>query len=52
VGFPLGHPMGNPFDYGRQEKILVESLRQLKAIREPGTIVDRTGIYGTKARKE
>jgi D-proline reductase (dithiol) PrdB len=52
VDFPLGHPMGNPFDYGQQKKLLVQALEHLKAIKEPGTILDRTGIHGIKARKE
>lgn len=42
VDFPLGHPMGNSFDYGLQKKIFTEALNYLKEIAEPGTIVDYT----------
>ena len=42
VGFPLGHPMGNPFDDGRQRQILLAGLKYLKEIGDPGTIVDTT----------
>jgi hypothetical protein len=51
VDFPLGHPMGNPFDHALQKKILVEALKQLKIIEKPGSIVDWTGIYGSKDGK-
>jgi hypothetical protein len=51
VGFPLGHPMGNPFDHALQKKILVEALKQFKAIEESGAILDWTGIYGFKGGK-
>jgi hypothetical protein len=51
VDFPLGHPMGNPFDHALQKKILVEALRQLKIIEKSGTIIDFTGIYGFKGGK-
>jgi hypothetical protein len=43
VDFPLGHPMGSPFDHGLQKRILAEALKYLKDIAEPGTIVDLTG---------
>jgi hypothetical protein len=51
VDFPLGHPMGNPFEYGLQKKILVEALKQLPVVEEPGTILDRTEAYGIKTAK-
>jgi hypothetical protein len=40
VHFPLGHPMGNPFDKTLQRKILMLSLNHLKTVTKPGTIVD------------
>jgi hypothetical protein len=52
VDFPLGHPMGKAFEYGLQKKILVEALKHLKVIEEPGTILDWTETYEVKARKE
>jgi D-proline reductase (dithiol) PrdB len=45
VDFPLGHPMGNPFDKELQRQILTEGLRYLIKITEPGTIVDLTETY-------
>jgi D-proline reductase (dithiol) PrdB len=51
VDFPLGHPMGNPFDYGVQRKILVEALMYLQVIVDPGTILDRTKSYRIKRGK-
>jgi D-proline reductase (dithiol) PrdB len=40
VGFPLGHPMGNPFEKKLQRQILMEALKHLTRITEPGTIAD------------
>jgi hypothetical protein len=51
VDFPLGHPMGKPFDYTLQKKILVEALKQLMIIEESGTILDWTTTYGTRGGK-
>jgi hypothetical protein len=51
VDFPLGHPMGNPFDHGLQKKILFEALKQLRVIEKPGTILYWTGTCGIKARE-
>jgi hypothetical protein len=45
VAFPLGHPMGNPFDKGLQRQILMEGLKHLRKITEPGTIADLTESY-------
>ena len=52
VDFPLGHPMGKPFDYTLQRKILVEALKYLQVAEGPGTVLDRTGAYGIKRRNE
>lgn len=51
VGFPLGHPMGNPFDGEVQRQILLTGLKYLKEIDNPGTIVDLTRTYGSDGRK-
>jgi D-proline reductase (dithiol) PrdB len=51
VGFPLGHPMGNPFDKELQRQILTEGLRYLIKITEPGTIVDLTECYHIEGGK-
>lgn len=48
IGFPLGHPMGNPFDVRGQTQILMDGLKILKEIKKPGTIVDRTTTYRIK----
>jgi hypothetical protein len=45
VGFPLGHPMGSPFDKKTQKSLLLESLTLLKDIRVPGTLVDASARY-------
>jgi hypothetical protein len=45
VGFPLGHPMGNPFDKGLQRQVLMNGLKYLKEISRPGTIIDLSGTY-------
>ena len=47
LGFSLGHPMGNPFDEKLQREILMDGLKYLKQIENPGTMVDLTGIYRT-----
>ncbi len=51
VGFPLGHPMGNPFDEELQRGILMEGLNYLKRIENPGMIMDLTRTYGSDGRK-
>ena len=51
VGFPLGHPMGNPSDEELQRQILLAGLKYLKEIGDPGTIVDLTKSYGDNGRK-
>jgi hypothetical protein len=43
--------MGNPFDHGLQKRILIEALKYLKDIAEPGTIVNLTDIYRIKGRR-
>jgi D-proline reductase (dithiol) PrdB len=48
LDFPLGHPMGNPFDKGIQKQILMTGLRCLKEISRPATIVDLRGAYRTE----
>ena len=51
VAFPLGHPMGNPFDKELQRLILMEGLRYLIKITEPGTIADLTETYHIEGGK-
>lgn len=48
VAFPLGHPVGNPFNTGLQRQILMEAFKHLAKITEPGTIADLTGTYHIK----
>lgn len=45
VGYPLGHPMGRPFDKNTQTALLKESLTLLGDIRVPGTLVDVSDRY-------
>jgi hypothetical protein len=45
VDFPLGHPMGDPFEKELQRQILREALNHLTKIGEPGTIVDLKDTY-------
>ena len=45
LAFPLGHPMGDPFDEEGQRHLLTDGLNYLKTIEQPGTIVDLTGAY-------
>jgi len=51
VAFPLGHPMGNPFDKELQRQILTEGLKHLIKITEPGTIADLTEPYHIEGEK-
>ena len=51
VAFPLGHPMGNPFDKELQRQILMEALNHLTKITEPGTIADLTESYHIEGGK-
>ncbi len=39
-GFPLGHPMGMPFDADGQRTLMKKLLEYVGAIREPGTLID------------
>lgn len=45
VGYPLGHPMGRPFDKKTQISLLKEGLTLLRDIRVPGTLVDASDRY-------
>jgi len=45
VGYPLGHPMGRPFDKNTQISLLKEGLTLLRDIRVPGTLVDASDRY-------
>lgn len=38
--YPLGHPLGKPFDVRQQRTILLDALNGLESITEPGTIVE------------
>jgi len=38
--------LGNPFNEELQRRILIEGLKDLEEIDEPGTIVDPTMTYG------
>ncbi|MFQ6079932.1 MAG: hypothetical protein ACE5NJ_12490 [Thermodesulfobacteriota bacterium] len=51
VGFPLGHPMGNPSEKKRQRQILTEGLNHLIKIVEPGTIADMREFYHIEGEK-
>jgi D-proline reductase (dithiol) PrdB len=38
--WPLGHPLGEPFEARVQRAVLVAALNALVSIKEPGTIID------------
>ncbi len=38
--FPLGHPVGKPFDQEQQKMILLDTFRALESIKEPGVIIE------------
>lgn len=38
--WPFGHPLGEPGNTGQQRVVVLESLKSLYQIREPGTIID------------
>jgi D-proline reductase (dithiol) PrdB len=40
VGHPFGHPLGEAFRVAQQRAILLDALRGLQTIVEPGTILD------------
>lgn len=37
--YPFGHPLGEAFHVRQQRTILIDTLRGLETIREPGTIL-------------
>jgi D-proline reductase (dithiol) PrdB len=51
VAFPLGHPMGNPFDKEAQKRLLADGLKYVQTVEEPGTIVDLTSTYKIEGGK-
>ena len=38
--WPMGHPLGEPFNVAQQMKVLRKALEALTTITKPGTIVD------------
>lgn len=38
--YPFGHPLGEAFNAGQQRAILLDALRALETVAEPGTIVE------------
>lgn len=38
--YPFGHPLGDAFNVTQQRTILLDALRALETITEPGTIVE------------
>ena len=44
TGLPLGHPFGFPGQQSRQRHILQQTLRYLKQIDSPGSLVELDGI--------
>jgi hypothetical protein len=40
VRYPFGHPLGEAFRVAQQRAILLDALRGLETIVEPGTILD------------
>lgn len=46
VKFPLGHPLGRPFNKALQSRILLKALKSIREITKPGTIVDFAEVGG------
>ena len=40
VRYPFGHPLGRAFNVKQQRTILLDALRGLETITEPGTILE------------
>lgn len=38
--WPIGHPLGEPFNVKQQMAVLKSAFNALKEIKEPGTIID------------
>lgn len=38
--YPFGHPMGEAFQIQQQRTILLQALRALETLKEPGTILE------------
>ena len=38
--WPFGHPLGEPGNLAQQRTVLLEALKAVKTIREPGAIID------------
>ena len=38
--FPIGHPVGKPFDEEQQRMTLIETFHALESIKEPGVIIE------------
>ena len=38
--YPYGHALGKPFRQAQQKRIVLESLKLLESVKEPGTIID------------
>ncbi|MFZ3064148.1 MAG: hypothetical protein WA277_02545 [Nitrospirota bacterium] len=38
--WPIGHPLGEPFNIKQQMTVLKSAFNALKEIKEPGTIID------------
>jgi hypothetical protein len=38
--YPFGHPLGEAFHVAQQRTILLDALRALETIQEPGTILE------------
>jgi D-proline reductase (dithiol) PrdB len=40
IRFPYGHPLGEPGNRDMQRSVLMEALKALSSIREPGTTIE------------
>lgn len=38
--WPLGHPMGEPFNVAQQRRVLIDALQAAVSIKTPGTIIN------------
>jgi len=40
LDWPFGHPLGEPFNEAQQKTVVVDALKALNIITEPGSILD------------
>jgi hypothetical protein len=49
--FPLGYPVGKPFDQEQQKMIILDTFRALESIKEPDIIIELLYKRRLKSRR-